>query len=340
MEENNSTMSDYIMINNYRESKKMLSELEVHMTNYRHSVRFTRGEINDDLLNSVVGKTWDLDDTGVTFKNSFEYGDKVIFALETFSEDRCYINEYQSKFIEQVNVEGSKIQRFSVSSTNDMCVADNGDVYFTDYRNKSISCLSPSGSVSTVGSTGPLTPIGICQSVDGGLMVTLRDKESDRYKLQSHSRRLVRHTTVTGDVIYEYEYKEDGQTRLFTRPTRLTQNSNSDICVANHKSHSTGEIVIMSPSGHVKSVYRGQNLTEDFRLIDVVCDSLCNILVTDRNNKQIHLLCHDGDFLKFLLTENEVNHPSRSSLYKWWDSLKDLSKCFKIDDKTYEVHKY
>ncbi|XP_061185004.1 uncharacterized protein LOC133193020 [Saccostrea echinata] len=333
MEENNSTMSDYSLIDNHRELAKMLSEVEVHTTNCEHSVRFIRGEIKDDLLESLVGRTSDLDDIGVTQISSFPYGNKTILSLEIFSEDQCYINKFTSKYTEKVNQQGTREHRFNISPT-DMCVIDNGDVYFTDGSNNSIAigCLSPSESVSKVISTDPLTPIGICQSVDGGLLVTLSNKESDHYKLESHSRRLVRHITVTGDVIHEYEYQEDGQTRLFTLPDRVTQNSNSDICVVNRTSHTACELVIMSPSGRIKSIYHGQNLAKAFRPTDIVCDSLCNILVTDLCNKQIHLLSPDVEFLKFLLTKNEVNQPSSLSLYKstlWVGYWEGLVKVFK-----------
>ncbi|XP_062620358.1 uncharacterized protein LOC134281938 [Saccostrea cucullata] len=330
MEENNSTMSDYSLIDNHRELNRMLSELEVHLTNCEYSARFIRGEINEDVLKSLVGKTFDLDDIGLTQINSFQYGDKPISVLKAFSEDQCYIKEYQPKYTEKVNTQGTKEHKFSIFP-NDMCVTDNGGVYFSNYIDKSVSRLSPSGSVSTVISTDPLVPAGICQSVDGGLLVTLTDKKSDRYKLESHSRRLVRHITVTGDVIHEYEYQEDGHTRLFTWPIRVKQNSNSDICVVNWTSTTTGELVIMSPSGHMKSVYRGQNLTKDFCPTDVVCDSLCNILITDMNNKQIHLLSPDGKFLKFLLTDNEVSCPIRLSVYKstlWVGYREGLVKVF------------
>ncbi|XP_062572809.1 uncharacterized protein LOC134234780 [Saccostrea cucullata] len=325
-------MSDYRLIDNHREPTKMLFGLEVQITKCEHSVRFTRGEYNDKELESVIGKTVDLDDFVLTKKHSFQYGDKSIYILQTFSEDQCYINELPSKYIEKVNQQGIKEKhRFSITPT-DMCVTDNSDVYFTDEINKSISCLSPSGSVSTVISTDPLRPLGICLSVDGGLLVTLKDNALGLHKLELYSRRLVRHITVTGDVIHVYEYQEDGHTRLFTFPFRVVQNSDSDICVVNLKSGTTGELMIMSASGHMKSVYRGQNLTEVFKPIDVVCDSLCNILVTDIKNKQIHLLSPDGEFLKILLTENDENLPSSLSLYKstlWVGYQKGLVKVFK-----------
>ncbi|XP_062611770.1 uncharacterized protein LOC134273599 [Saccostrea cucullata] len=316
MEENNSTMSDYSLIDNLRELTKMLSKLEVNRTNCEHSVRFIRGEINDDLLKSLIGKTTDLDDIGVTQINSFQYGDEVIHILKALSEDQCYVSENKSiKYTEKVNQQGKKTQQFGILP-NDMCVTGNGDVYFTDFDNNSISSLSPSGSVSTVISTHPLVPGGICQSVGGGLLVTLRDNAPDFYKLESHSRRLVRHITVKGDFIHDYEYQKDGHTRLFTWPLCVTQNSNSDICVVNSTSRTSGDLVILSPSGQVKSVYRGQNLTKNFNPTDVVCDSLCNILVTDCKNNQIHQLSPDGEFLKFLLTENEDDGPYSMSLYK------------------------
>ncbi|XP_062620355.1 uncharacterized protein LOC134281936 [Saccostrea cucullata] len=273
VEENNTTMSDYSLIDNHRELIKLLSELAVHMTKHEYSVRFTRGEINEEFLESLVGKTLDLDNIGATQENKFQHGEKRILSLEKFSEDQCYIYELNSKYIEKVNQQGTKEHRFSTNAKiNDICVTDNRDVYFTDISNNSIRCLSPSGSVSTVLSTNPLGPVGICQSIDGGLLLTLRDLESDLYKLDSNSRRLMRHITVTGDVIHEYEYQEDGKTRLFTLPVRVAQNNNSDICVVNSTSLTSGELVIMSPSGRMKSVYRGQNLAEDFRPGNAECD--------------------------------------------------------------------
>ncbi|XP_062573385.1 uncharacterized protein LOC134235276 [Saccostrea cucullata] len=309
MEENISTISDYSLINNHRELRKMLSELRVHTTNCEHSVRFTRGVFNDDFVVSLVGKTLNLDYITVTQTNSFEYGNASISLLEAFGEDQCYIKDTLSDYIDEINDKGEIINGFIID-LYDLCTIGNSNIYVTNYSNYSIDA------VSTVISTDPLIPRGICQSVDGGLLVTLKGKESDNYKLESHSRRVVRHITVTGDVIHEYEYQEDGITRLFKLPIGVTQHNNSDICVVNGTSNTTGELEIMSHSGQMKCVYRGQNLTENFDPTDVVCDSLCNILVTDLRNKQIHLLSPDGEFLKFLLTDEEVNHPYSLSLYK------------------------
>lgn len=54
------------------------------------------------------------------------------------------------------------------------------------------------------------------------------DDESERYQPNWHSRRLVRHVILTGDVIRKYKYQEDGQTRLFAVPYKVIQNGNGN----------------------------------------------------------------------------------------------------------------
>uniref|UniRef100_K1RIS6 Tripartite motif-containing protein 38 n=1 Tax=Magallana gigas TaxID=29159 RepID=K1RIS6_MAGGI len=173
------------------------------------------------------------------------------------------------------------------------------------------------------------------------LLVTLMDNESERYHLNSRSRRLVRHVTLTGDVIREYEYQGDGQTRLFTVPWRVKQNGNTDICVVNKTSESTSELMILSSSGCVKVVYRGQSLVKKCLFSDVVCDSRSNIIVSDMENGQIHLLGPDGTFVKYLLTQYEITHPSSVSLINstlWVGNNEGCVKVFECVLK-YEITK-
>lgn len=155
-------------------------------------------------------------------------------------------------------------------SVSDVCVIDNGDVYVTQYKNKSIVRLFPSDSVSANFSTVPLKPEGICQSTEGELLVTLTDGDSNRCEMDSHNRSLVRHVTLRGDVIREYENQADGQTRLFTIPYRVKQNGNTDICVVNRTDIASGELVILSSVGSLKSLYQGLNQACRFKPTDVV----------------------------------------------------------------------
>jgi hypothetical protein len=307
-------MSDYKFINHHREMSQLVSAVDSKTKSCEFSLRYTCRELNDGELEYLIGQMFDVEDVSATESNSFKYSDKQVHLLSAFNENESYIKYLNSGYIERINKHGGKKHRHNVTAW-DFYATDTGDVYFTDSKARTIARLTPSGSVSTVVSTHPLLSLAICQSVDGGLLVTLGDSESKTYELNSYSRRLVRHVTLTGDVIHEYEYQEDGETRLFTFPIVVQQNGNSDICVVNWISVYIGHMVILSSSGRLRSVYHRENLNKDFLPYDVECDSRCNILVTDPHNHLIHLLSPDGQFLKFLLTENEVIKPIVLSLY-------------------------
>lgn len=53
---------------------------------------------------------------------------------------------------------------------------------------------------------------------------------------------------------------------------------------------------------------------------DVACDSRSNTIVSDKEHGHIHLLGPDGRFVKYLLTQDEIRHPSSMSLinYTLW----------------------
>ena len=334
MRENSGTMTDIILIKAHRELTKVLSTKVNVAQKSDFLMRHKNGDIIEAVLESMIGHMFDAEQITATETHSFKWSHKPISVLEAMNEDTCLLaidqSPYESQYSEQVTKSGKKVKHFSVYA-DDMCVTDKNDTYVTDYKKNSISRLSPSGSVSPVFSTDPLMPVGICQTMEGGLLVTLIDIESDPYQLNSDSQRLLRHVTLTGDVIREYEYQEDGQTRLFTLPRRVTQNGNSDICVINRTSRTTGELVILSFSGSLKSVYPEQEHRGELNLLDVVCDSYSNILVSEQSNSSVHLLSSEGKFMRYLLTENQVNHPTAISLKKstlWVDDFQGLVKVF------------
>ena len=329
MREKSGTMTDIILIKAHRELTKVLSTQVNAAQKFDFLLRHEGGDINIAVLESMIGHMFDVEQITVTETDSFQWSDKPIFVIEAMNEDTCLVKQIEFPCVAQVNKSGKKEKQFSVD-VNDVCVTDNSEVYVTDRKNKSISRLSPSGTVSPVFSADPLLPIGICQTKEGGLLVTLRDTESDPYEPNSDSRRLVIHMTLTGDVIRKYEYQEDGQTRLFTWPMRVTQNSNTDICVINRTNKTTGELVIHSFSGSLKSVYPEQVQRKELHPIDVVCDSYSNIIVSELSNSSVHLLSPDGRFVRYLLTQNQVNKPLAMSLKKSTLCIGDAKGLIKV----------
>ncbi|XP_052706278.1 uncharacterized protein LOC128181789 [Crassostrea angulata] len=335
LEEEHNNMSDYSLIDNLRDLTNLRSNTKCDFEKKDYSVRYRSGGVSSESLESIMGQMFDLDDITVTETDSYQYGEECVSVLEAISRDTCVLRDVKSNYLERINIRNKKKEKINID-INDVCITDNGDLYATDHRNKSIVRLAPSGSVSTVFNTTSLVPTGICQSTAGGLLVTLTDAESERGQVDSHNRRLARHVTLTGDVIREYEYQEDGQTRLFNEPTRIKQNGNTDICVMNKISMCGGELVILSASGSIKSVYRGENQESQFDPSDVVCDSHFNIIISDYSNSQVHLLSPDAEFMRYLLTENEVTCPCSMSLYKstlWMGNAFGLLKVFQYYSK-------
>jgi hypothetical protein len=164
-------MSDYNLIDNHRELLKLVSAGEEEEVRSEYSLRYTRGEFDDNKLDSLMGKTLDLEDIDATETNSFQYSDEVIVNLSAFSENDGYI-QYELDCIEHINKEEDKKQKYNVAA-NGVCVTDTGDIYVTDNKKNAVVRLSPSGSVSTVVCTHPWKSGGTCQSLDGGLLVTM-----------------------------------------------------------------------------------------------------------------------------------------------------------------------
>ena len=277
-------------------------------------LRYKDGGINEAMLESMMGVIFYAEEV-ITETNSFQWGARgnIIKSLEAKDNDTCFLTNHKLPRLEQVNKHGKKEKQFSVLAA-DICVTDNNEIFFTNLFDNSISHLSMLGSVSTVFSTDPMEPCGICPTMNGELLITLKDTGLNHYELNIRSRRLVRHVTLNGDVVREYEYQEDGQTRLFTDPLRVTQNGNTDICVINWTSYTTSELVILSCSGSLNSVYRGRDQTDQFDTSDVVCDSHFNIILNELKKSAIHLLSPDGKFMRYLLTEKHVNDPFAMSL--------------------------
>lgn len=74
LKEKHSTMSDYCLIDNLRNLTNILSTNDSEIDQGNLSMRYKSGDIGEDLVESMMGRTFDLDDITVTEINSFQYG--------------------------------------------------------------------------------------------------------------------------------------------------------------------------------------------------------------------------------------------------------------------------
>ena len=296
---------------------------------FPYLLRYEAGDINEEALESMMGQTYDAEHITVTETDSFTWSSKSIVVLEAIDEDTCLLSDKDLQSVVQVKKCGKEEIKLA-ENVNDLCRRDEKTV-FAVTKEKRIFVLLPAVPSVIICNTYPLEPLGICTTINGDLLVTLTEAKSNNYQTNSESRRLVRHVTLAGNVIHEYEYEADGQNRLFTAPYRVIQNGNTDICVINWTSDSTSELVILYFSGSLKSIYKGYSLNEEFFTTNVVCDSHSNIILCNATDSTIQLLSPEGEFMRYLLRENQVKKPTAMSLRNsalWYGDYRGLVKVF------------
>ena len=96
----------------------------------------------------------------------------------------------------------------------------------------------------------PYYPRGIATCADGGLLVCMTDSYCSC--ASDNSRRFVaKYTTdLKLDKVFEFEDNK----RLFTRPYRMTENINGDICVTDKTAMGSGRVVVLDRHGILKSI--------------------------------------------------------------------------------------
>ena len=126
----------------------------------------------------------------------------------------------------------------------DMTLTSSQDIIATDHHNKHIKKILPSGSISTLCSTAPLIPGGICINRSQQLVVGLRrDWKTPPVKLVIYS-------SDGSAVLQEIEIDEDGNPLFRMEITQVKQNGDGDYVVADRHS-----IVCVSSEGRLRWKY-------------------------------------------------------------------------------------
>ena len=196
MKENNGDMSDLDLLKTYRELIKLSSSDDSDIDKFRYSLTFNSVKERQGVTKTLIGEVLDLQEITVKGTDSFQWDGNQIDDLVAINVNSCFLGNKKSQSLERVNKSGRRELRISVC-VNSVCITDENKVYLTDKLHKCIAHLSPSGSISTIFRTDPLEHLGIYQTMDGDLLVTLIDTETERYFRDSHSRRLLRRMTVS-----------------------------------------------------------------------------------------------------------------------------------------------
>ena len=252
--------------------------------------------------------------------SSFRYKEKPIACIRSVSEDKAWITYGFDEEITLMTIRGHPYDSVPKQTTNTVFdVLD--DKYFinVDPQKQVVLRIDHSGKMTNIMDTTPLFSSFVGNALSGNILITLVDDMT--YTRTTNSQRKAVMLTPGGKVINTYEFGDDGTTPVFTAPTRLTQNNNSNVCVCNQYEVDTnkirGNVCVFYEDGGLKFVYSGHEA--DFNPRDICCDPLCNIICVNTltNYYSVHVIDSEGTFLKYLFTKDTcIPRPRSIALYR------------------------
>ncbi|XP_033743911.1 tripartite motif-containing protein 2-like [Pecten maximus] len=187
---------------------------------------------------------------------------------------------------------------------DDLVQRNDHSVVMTCFQDRSIRAIEDNGNVRELVSTEHY-PRGLAVASDGSLLVCLMDQYST--SVTKTSKRMVARLNSQGQQVQAYEYT-DGNKRLFTRPYRVVENINGDICVTDKTSMGSGRVVVLDSLGNLRFIYDGRSASageRPFSPCGIVCDSYGRLLIADTNNHCVHIVDKHGQFVSFLLRKED-----------------------------------
>ena len=337
LDSNIDAYTDYDLLEMEQDMLIALEEVEKYdVERVSSEVTFVPGEIIQGLIEEMIGEIKESD-TDIDTRDSIsveevkalKYFDGIVVTISPISSTQAWVCDNKRNTIKQLSTQGMETNNITISNYEHF-ISLNGDFIATDFEKQAIRRVTSAGKEQVIIHTKPLHPTFISQTQTGDILVNLRDG-GDLYKLQPSSRRLVQRMTLTGKVLHTYEFRKDGITRLFTVPARTAENGNSDMCVINFTSGSTGDLIVLYRDGRMRFTYRGQD-GRKFDPRDVACDSERRIIVLEcYKTTYLSLLSQNGIFLRFLLSDM-IDYPHTVALYQntlWIGFQKGAVKVYK-----------
>ncbi|XP_056004214.1 E3 ubiquitin-protein ligase TRIM71-like [Ostrea edulis] len=278
--------------------------------------RFSAQKINKDQLNEMFGSLSPLSintEHGDTIKSAeavssppvkplldeprvtaaIDTGYRPLHGVSCLSEDQVWTRGINNT-MKLLNLQSELLTSIQTKSGNvphDIAVTRDGDLVYTDSRERTINLIK-NKQIQTVITLQGWYPLYVCCTAANDLLVTMI---SDDYK-QS---KVVRYSGSTEKQSIQFDdqgrplYSSGSYTKY------LSENKNLDICVTDLSARA---VVVVNQSGKLRFRYTGHpsNTEPSFKPYSITTDSQSHILTADRNNHRIHILDQDGQFLRYI----------------------------------------
>lgn len=173
----------------------------------------------------------------------------------------------------------------------DITVTNSGDLVYADYKEGTVNIIKDTKQQVVISMTN-WKPRNMCSTFSGDLLVVMVSDVANESKIVRFS---------GANEQQSIQYNDRGQP-LFSSSISskyISENRNLDICVSDSGDNA---VVVLTQAGELRFRYtRPPSATKKpFRPIGITTDSQSQILATDHNNSNIHILDQDGKFLRFI----------------------------------------
>uniref|UniRef100_A0A8W8JDL0 B box-type domain-containing protein n=1 Tax=Magallana gigas TaxID=29159 RepID=A0A8W8JDL0_MAGGI len=194
----------------------------------------------------------------------------------------------------QIDLQGNQLQKIQTSGKYEgyHTVTQDGDLIYTDRKNKVINRIQQDNTITEFIKTGDWEPLSIHSSrINGDILVgMIKDKEA---KVTRYNK--------TGKEIQNIQ-RDNKEQELYKYPHYITENINGDICTSDFNKQA---VVVVNRSGEHRFSYTGQGSV--FYPYGICTDLLGHIIVCNgySGNNSLDIIDQDGQFLSLLLTPQQ-----------------------------------
>ncbi|XP_062587959.1 uncharacterized protein LOC134249640 [Saccostrea cucullata] len=241
----------------------------------------------------LVKQLLDEPETVTTIDTGYKY---FLCNVACLSDEEIWTRGYDNIMkLYSIN-QGSLLKSITTKSRyqpSDIAVTKSGDLVYTDYNDRTVNIVK-NEKIEEVIRLQNWKPYGVCSTSSGDLLVIMISDDEKQTKVVCYSGSTEKQTIQFDDkgkpLYSSYSYNT----------YYITENRNLDICVSDGGAKA---VVVVNQAGKLRFRYTGHTPApkkQPFSPVGITTDSQSHILTADFNNKCVHIIDQDGQFLRYI----------------------------------------